>query len=258
MRKILALTFALATLASCKTKQAAATVTEQAVGESKAANDIVAGHYKNKKDFKTLKISASADYKDDKQSHSMSAEIRIKKDEIILVSVRFLGITMAKAYITPKRVSYYEKIGNKYFDGDYAMLSQWLGTELDYTKVQNIFLGEAMDDLTKGSYKAGVEGGQYKLEAKKGNIMRQFLFEGANYLLKKQSMAQAGLEPRSLDITYPSHKEYAKGILPGAVRIDAEQKDKVLIKIDYNSVTFDEDLSFPYSVPEGYEQIFLD
>lgn len=258
MRKILALIFALAALASCKTKQAAATVTEQAVGESKAANEIITGHYKNKKDFKTLKISASADYKDDKQSHSMTAEIRIKKDETILVSVRFLGITMAKAIITPKRVSYYEKIGNKYFDGDYAMLSRWLGTELDYNKVQNIFLGEAMDDLTKGTYQASVENGQYKLVSKKGTIMKQFLFEGANYLLKKQSIAQSGPEPRSLDINFPAHKEYPKAILPADIKIDAEQKDKVHIRIEYNSVTFDEDLSFPYSVPEGYDQIFLD
>ena len=36
--------------------------------------------------------------------------------------------------------------------------------------------------------------------------------------------------------------------------IDANQKNKTTnINIDYNTVTFNEELSFPYSVPEGYE-----
>jgi hypothetical protein len=257
MRNIIAVTLILISMASCKTKQAV--VAEQAVTGSREATEIIEGHYKNKKDFKTLHVSASANYRDDKQSHSMSAEIRIKKDEIILISVRFLGITMAKAMITPQKVSYYEKINNTYFEGNYELLSRWLGTDLDFDKVQNIFLGEAMDDLTKGNYQAGVENGQYRLQAKqKGNISKLFLFEGANYLLKKQSVAQAGAQPRSLDIDYPAHKEYAKAILPAEIKIGAEQKDKVNIRVEYNSVNFDENLTYPYSVPEGFEQIFLD
>ena len=30
------------------------------------------------------------------------------------------------------------------------------------------------------------------------------------------------------------------------------------IDIEYKTVTFNEDLSFPYSVPEGYERIYID
>jgi hypothetical protein len=51
---------------------------------------------------------ANAKYSDDQQSQNVTAEIKIKKDQQILV-IRFLGITMAKASITPTSVSYYEK-----------------------------------------------------------------------------------------------------------------------------------------------------
>lgn len=85
-----------------------------------------------------------------------------------------------------------------------------------------------------------------------------FFFEGANYLLKKESVKQAGQEPRSLEIAYPSHREYPKGVLPTAINIQAEQKDNVTLNIEYNTVTFDENLTFPYEVPEGYDQIFID
>lgn len=257
MKKSIAVLFAVAMLASCKSKQA--TVTEQAAEGSKQVKEIVTGHYKTPRNFQTLLIKADAGYKDKKQSHNVSAEIRIKKDEAILVSIRFFGLTMAKALITPKEVSYYEKINGTYFKGNYAVLSRWLGTELDYTKVQNMLLGEALDDLNKGTYKASLEDGKYKLSGKEsGGTIKEFLFEGANYLLKKQHIAQGGQQPRSLDVQYPSHNEYSQAILPSAIKIEAEQKDTVTIDIKYSSVKFDEKLTFPYEVPEGFEQIFIE
>lgn len=257
MKKIFAIAIVLFSLASCKTKQAA--ITEGSAGEEKAVKEIIDGHYRNAKDFKTLLIKASVDYKDKKTKQSINAEVRIKKDETILVSVRFLGITMAKAIITPTRVSYYEKINSTYFDGNYAALSKWLGTELDYDKVQNMLLGNAIYDLNKGKYMASLEDGQHKLQSMdRSAISKLFLFEGANYLLKKESIKQAGQEPRSLEISYPSHREYPKAVLPASINIEAQQKDNVVLKIEYNTVTFDENLTFPYEVPEEFEQIFIE
>lgn len=257
MKKIIVIAIAMLSLVSCKTKQAA--IAEGNAGEAKEVREIIDGHYKNVKDFKTLLIKASVDYKDKKTSQSINAEVRIKKDEIILVSVRFLGITMAKAIITPTRVSYYEKINNSYFDGNYAALSKWLGTELDYTKVQNMLLGNAIYDLNKGKYSASLENGQYKLQSMdRSAISKFFMFEGANYLLKTESIKQAGQEPRDLEISYPSYREYPKAVLPAGIKIEAVQKDKVNIGVEYNTITFDENLTFPYEVPEGFDQIFID
>ena len=245
-------------LASCKTAQKAV-VSEGSAGEEKAVKEIVDGHYKNAKDFKTLLVKASVDYKDKKTKQSVNAEIRIKKDEIILVSVRALGFNLAKAMITPTRVSYYEKISGTYFDGNYAALSKWLGTELDFAKVQNMLLGNAIYDLSKGKYAASLENGQHKLQSvDRSAISKLFLFEGANYFLKKEIVSQAGMDPRSLQIEYPSYREYPKAVLPATIKIEAEQKDIVNLNIEYNSATFDENLTFPYEVPEGYDQIFID
>lgn len=257
MKKIVVITFAILSLVSCKTKQAA--LTESNAGEEKAVKEIVQGHYANTKDFKTLMIKASADYKKGKNSFSANAEVRIKKDEIILVSVRVLGITVAKAIITPTRVSYYAKTSGEYFDGNYAALSKWLGDDLDYTKVQNIFLGNALYDLNKGKYFASLENGQHKLQsAERSMLSKLFLFEGGKYLLKVETITSAGQTPQRLDIQYPSYKEYPKAILPTAIKIEAEQEELINVNIEYNTVTFDENLTFPYEIPQGLEQIFID
>ncbi|HEU4496827.1 MAG TPA: DUF4292 domain-containing protein [Flavobacterium sp.] len=244
-------------LLSCNSKKAV--IAEANASEAVAAAKVIESHYKLKRDFKTAYIKSSARYKDDRQSQNVSAEIRIEKDKQILVSIRFLGITMAKALITPVQVRYYEKLGSKFFEGDYSALSRWLGTDLDFQKVQNMLIGGAMDDLAKGKYKAAVEDNLYKLEeAAGGNTKKYFYFEAANYLIKRQEISQS-LQDRTLTVSYPSHKDYPQAVMPAEIKIEAYQKGKrTSIGIEYNSISFDENLTFPYSVPDGYERIYID
>ena len=37
--------------------------------------------------------------------------------------------------------------------------------------------------------------------------------------------------------------------------VKAEQKDKIAIDIEYKNTTFNENLSYPYSVPSGYTAV---
>ena len=177
---------------------------------------------------------------------------------MILISIRFLGITMAKALITPTEVKYYEKINGNYFEGDYSLLSRWLGTDLDFNKVQHLLIGQALDDLTKGNFSTSIEDKLYKLEDNSDiATTKAYYFESSNFLIKKQIVTQSEKE-RTVQIVYPNYSDFNQMALPASILIDAmQQKGKVNISIDYNTVTFNEDLSFPYSVPEGYERIFI-
>lgn len=244
--------FLIVFLIGCKSKQ---TVAIGNANENTEVSKIIKGHYKNQHDFKTLNIRANAKYEDEKQSHSMNADIRIKKDEIIWINIKFLGIPMAKAMITPIKVSYYEKINNTYFEGDFSMLSNWLGTDLDFNKAQNLFLGKAIDDLTKDQWVSEVVEKMFKLSLPNdSDISKEFYFEGGNYLLEKGTINQAS-KNRNLEIRYPSYKEENGIFLPNEINIKAEQKDKLTIDIEYKNTTFNENLSYPYSVPSGYTAV---
>lgn len=247
-------------LASCKPKQVFVdTKTPAAVVKDDnvlTSEKIIQNHYSNKIDFSTLYIRANAKYKHEDDSQSVSAEIKIQKGEKILVSIRVLGITMAKALITPNEVKYYEKISGTYFEGDYEALSQWLGTDLDFNKIQNMLIGKPIDDLTKENYSFTETEKFYKLNAIEDKTEKSFFFEAVHFLLKKQEIKQPEKE-RSFEANYPNFQEYPSGILPAGLTINAFQKGKTTIVIDYNSITFNEDLSFPYSVPSGYDRIFI-
>lgn len=237
---------------SCKSKHS---VKELSANEELATIKIINGHYADKKDFSTLNIRTNAKFKDSKNSYSFSADIRIKKNEIIWINVKLLGFPVAKALITPNKVSYYEKINGTYFEGDFSLLSNWLGTDLDFNKVQNLLTGTALDDLTASKYLSQVENEMYQLTEKtQTNTVKSFYFEAANFLLKKETILQVK-ESRSLEINYPSHEKQNNMFLPNEINIKAEQGDTVFIDLVYKNILFNENLSYPFSIPSNYEEI---
>ena len=245
---------------SCKSKAVIVAASNEPVAPANylSAKKIIENYYTNKNEFSTLYIKSSARYADDKQTQNVTAEIRIKKDEQILISIRFLGITMAKALITPTMVSYYEKINGNYFEGDFSNLSQWLGTDLDYNKIQNMLLGQAIDDLTKGKYIESLLEHTYRLDDTSNiNTKKSFFLDADKFLVQKQEITQTA-EERMIKVAYADNKVYNEGILPSSVLINTfQKKGNTEINLEYNSVTFNQELSFPYSVPNGYKRIII-
>lgn len=256
MKKIFYIAIFFFALGSCKSKKAL--VIEGVASEKIIATEVIKNHYNNKTDFKTLYIKASARYEDPNTSNNVTAEVRIQRNEKILVSIRFLGITMAKALITPKTVNYYEKINGTYFEGDYELLSRLIGTELDYTKVENLLIGKAIDDLNKEKFIAIIVDKFYKLNnLDTKEINKTFYFEAENFLVKKEEIIQAN-KNRKATIEYPNYQKIGDFMFPAAIEINAQQdKGKTAISIKYNTVNLNEELTFPYSVPDDFERIII-
>lgn len=260
MKKIAIVVLIALFMVSCKSKAIAVAASNAPTTEASkmTSKKIIENYYNNKNQFSTLYIKSSARYADNKQTQNVTAEIRIKKDEQILVSIRFLGITMAKALITPKSVNYYEKINGSYFEGDFSSLSQWLGTDLDYNKIQNMLLGQAIDDLTKGKYLESLLEQTYRLDdVSNTNTRKSFFLDADKFLVQKQEITQTA-EERMIKVAYADNKVYNEATLPTSVLINTfQKKGNTEINLDYNTVTFNEELSFPYSVPNGYKRIII-
>ena len=240
----------------CKAKNASVSNTK--TENQSSDNTIINKYYDNKIAFSTLYIKASVKYATPKQSQNVTAEIKIKKDEQILISIRFLGITMAKASITPTKVSYYEKVNSSYYEGDFSTLSQLLGTDLDFNKVQNMLLGKAIDDLKAGKFIEILVDQTYKLDAiADANTKKSFYIDATSYLLNKQEITQSK-EQRMIQIVYSNPKEFKEMTLPLNLDIASYQStNKAELHLEYNTVSFNEELSFPYSVPDDYKRIII-
>jgi len=242
---------------SCRSKLPL--IKEAAATNKISAVKIIDQYYAKQKDFQSVYIKAVIAYQDDKQNQNVTAEIKILKDQKIMVSVRFLGFTVAKGIITPTEVKYYEKVGGKFFEGNYTTLSKWLGTDLDFFKVQNMLLGHPIDDLKLEKYTASIQENFYKLENQKQNSTEKiFYFEAENFLVKKQEIIQ-DFKNRKLSISFSAYKIFENITLPSQILIIANNNDAISnINIEYKSAVFNQELSFPYEVPEGYDKLNID
>ena len=238
---------------SCGAKKV---ISDGTTSEKMSAKNIIHQHYLNQLDFKTLAGKLKIEYSDGESSQSLAVSLRMEKDKVIWISAP-LGIV--KAYITPDRVSFYNKLENEYFDGDFSYLSNLLGTELDFDKVQNLLLGQALLDLRDESYTKSISGENYELKPKNPGTLFKTLFhvEPKNFKMASQQLSQP-LRKRLLDINYKNYQEIHKWILPNEIYIVAiDNEVRNTIDIEYRNIEFDQPVRFPYRIPEGYEEIVL-
>lgn len=218
------------------------------------ARNVIRNHMSGVPDFNTLNSRLGIDYSDGSSEQSVTVSLRMKRDEVIWMSAP-LGVI--KVYITPERVSFYNKLQNEYFEGDFSYVSDLLGSEIDFTKLQNLLLGQAILDLREQKYEMQITEDAYQLKPRADLELYKFLFniEPRNFRLSAQQLSQP-LAKRLMEVRYASYQEVQGKIVPDQVHIAAiERNDRVTIGLTYRQVELNRDLKFPYKVPDGYNPI---
>lgn len=239
---------------ACKSSKKVASTNEDL-----ASSKIIASHYTTHPQFETLAARLKIRYTDEERSQSVTVSLRIKKDETIWMSASVLGISLAKAMITKDRVQFYEKIDGTYFDGDFKLLSDLLGTELTYGQVEALLLGEPIIDLRDGNFSAGATANRYlvvpRQQQKIANIF--FYLNAAAFTLQEQRLTQTA-EKRDLTIRYADYIKEQNGYFPTEISVSAKEDAKeTKIDIEYRGVDFNTDVNFPFSIPGGLKEIKL-
>jgi hypothetical protein len=103
-----------------------------------STKQLIRENAKQTPNFKTLSARVKLDINQGDKVDAYTINFRMEKDkQILLMST---PISVVKALITPDKVRFYNKLDNTYFDGDYKYLSDLLGIDLDFQKVQNLLL----------------------------------------------------------------------------------------------------------------------
>ena len=226
------------------------------VDESLSVRSIIRNHEASRMKFRTLSGRLGIDYNDGEDTQKVTVSLRMKKNEVIWLSAP-LGVI--KVLITPERVSYYNKLDNEYFDGDFNFLSQLLGSEIDFDKLQNLLLGQSIVELQGRKYELQYAADAYELKPKPSlDFYKLFLqVEPKYFRLASQQLARPS-EKRLMEVRYASYQEVQGQILPDEVHIAAIDKDeRVTIGITYKQVELNRELRFPYKIPKGFNPVAL-
>lgn len=253
MRKYIAFVALILFIVSCKSRKAVFSSTADA---SVSAREVIRSHeLQSTLDFETLHIKGSTSV----SIFSIQLDIRIKKDEVILITARapLMG-NVAKTLITPDYVSYYYRPDSEYFEGDYHFLSNWLGMELNFEKVQNLLLGRILEDIKRERLIIDIEDNLYKLSSSNLGLSKTYYFRPESFMLAKQVIEQKE-ENRSASVEYSKHKTHQNNVLPTVISINTlSGRQANEFKIEYKTFEFNTSISFPYEIPQGYKMLEID
>lgn len=242
---------------SCKSSK---TVLGNSVGtKSISAKKVSKRHLQNQFDKKTVEAKLKVAFQDNKSKESFTVKLRIEKDKIIWLNATYYGVIAARVKITPTSVSYYEKINRTYFKGSFEVLKNMLGTEVNFTQLQNLLLGQTIFDLNAQRYKSVVDNDAHLLVPAKQKALFDILFwiNPTHFKVDKQELKNAA-KNQTLKVSYNKYSIIDGETFPKRLQIRAKGKDKFTnIDIEYRSVIFNKNFSTPFRVPNGYKQVVL-
>lgn len=243
----------LSTLFSCGTSK---TLTSGEANYKLSTKQLLRENSRQAAKFRTLESKVKLSYDADGRSQSYSISLRMEKDKKIWISSSF---SVVKAMITPEGVSFYNKLDKTYFEGGFSYLSDILGIQLDYTKAQNLILGELLYPAKQQNYISEVSDNHYVLQPKNQSELFElfFLIDPAMFKVSSQQIAQSETR-RLLQVDYQKYQEVQHQIVPEDIRILAvDGTQEAIISLDFKNTSLNESLRFPFKIPSGYKKIEL-
>ncbi|MFD1315048.1 DUF4292 domain-containing protein [Namhaeicola litoreus] len=220
-------------------------------------NEVIKRHYAKGEGF-AIKADLIIKYERGSDFVSLNGSLRMTKDSAIWVSISKLGFPVGKLMVTEDRVIFYEKVNKSFFDGDFALINNWLGVEMDFQMFQNLFLGEALVDLRKEKYEVSITENNYFVVPKKKNPIFDALFwlDPVNFKISKEQFTID--EQNELQIQYKEFEIEENFSLPKGFTVNANNKNKnTTIEVDIKNIELIDNLRFPISIPDNYKQIKL-
>lgn len=239
---------------SCKTKKTM--IDANAVAKNISARKVAKKHISANFDQESVDAKLKVNFDNGKTSQSLSVQLKIKKDEVIyLKGTKF--ITVFKAKITPTSVSYYSPFAKNYFTGDFSMIKSLLGVEINFEQLQNLFLGQSLQNVKEEKQQVEIVDNAYVLSPEIQNVLFDIFYaiNPAHFKLDKQSIVNMQKKMR-LDVSYPSYNLVSDVVFPSQINIIAKnEKRTTSIILDYKSVVFNEEISMSFNIPNGYKRL---
>lgn len=208
--------------------------------------------------FKTMRGRLKCEYNDGKDRQNVNISYRFQKDEVLWMSAKLAGLLqLAKMKITPGNIQFYERIDQSFFDGDFKLVSSFLGLELDYSQIENLLLGQAVKtvDISSSNLESFEDYFQISTNFKDG-LTQRLLVDAKTFKLRQQLLKKGNKE---VIITYNTYQIIDAMSFPEDMTIIAgENEDKVSLNLNYKNISLNEDLRFPFKIPNNFKPLKFD
>ena len=222
-------------------------------------------------EFRFNWFSAKADISStiDGEEQNFNANIRIKKDSIIWLSISpALGIEVARMLITKDSVKMMNRLNSTFFCEDICKMNELISADFDFEMIQNLLMGNSFEYYSDERLKTSIDENRYLLSSYKKRRLRRIInnpdavhdpfqsiwLDPSNFKIVRLLLSDIPTQ-RELDARFSDFKLIDS--LPFAHRIDASIKaqKKISVNIDYSKIKLNEEQNVPFKIPEKYSRI---
>jgi hypothetical protein len=207
-------------------------------------------------DFETCKIKSKVSLNSSKIKQTIPANIHIKKDSIIWVSVS-LGLEAARAIITPDTIQLLDRLNRKTYCTSFKGLSKMFGFDIEFQIFQAALLGN-LPIKTNEKDVFSEEISYLKLLQERNGIELENRLSKDDKKLYLITAANPKLKS-NMEISYKNFISENQSLIPTLIQIlflSGKDGEKTTIDFEHSKFDFlDRNLRFPFNVPKNYEVI---
>ncbi len=222
----------------------------------KGAEEVLKSLDKNKINFKTFSAKIKVEYEDYRgKQPDFNAFVRLYKDSVLWVSINatFLSIEAFRILITKDNITILNKLDKQVEYHNFDYIENVAHIPLTFSTLQDLVVGNPVyigDSIV--SYR------QTENHILLGTISTLFknllTISAGNDLLERSKLDDIDIgQNRTADLTYGDYEKDGTFYFPTYRDITIAEKTKVDISLNFKQYEFNNELSFPFTVPKNYK-----
>jgi len=229
----------------------------------------------NHLDYESLSLKFTLNVKSPKKKETFHGNLRIRKDSIIWVSLRFMiGTEYVRAMLSPDSIKLLNRLNSSYFAGNYDHFKELFSTDLGYYSLQSMLTNhlfiypnsDNLDNMIK-HYNSSVNNKLYKLESIKDRKLKKYqkkdyldmvidqeIFVHPNEFKVNKIFIKDYQNARELNLEYSDYTKINNQNIPKVLSIglvNVEDRFDVVLKCTKITVN-KKDLSYSFKIPDKY------
>jgi hypothetical protein len=262
-------------LLSCKSQKTISSTPNRAIADTiqiktvLVSDSIINKMTENQFNFEWLSAKFTADYETDNNNTSFSGQIRIRKDSLIWISISKFSIEGARILITQDSIFVINRMDNNYFKSDFNYINRFINSTVDFDMLQAFIVGNDFKYYEKNKFKTSFDGENFQLNTINRHKLKKYIrneneklkilvqnieINPKTYKIINLNVKEVK-ENNKLKISYSDFENINNQLLAKILQISIISEKVIGIKLEYSKVNLNEELNFPFKIPENYERI---
>ncbi len=209
--------------------------------------------WKSRLSYTTFKGKAKVHVQGPDDKQEFTAHIRLRKDSVIWVNITALGgVSFARVLVTRDSFFMTQPMNHMATRMPLSHAAKVLPTKVDFSSLQNMLVGEPLRDGNV-TYATSF-GGSWSVQVEDSSYIQRITYNKADSTLRSGQMRTRDPKGPQAITEYGSYETVDGKRVSTARVINIRNGDDIYsIDMNFNNISFDEVMDYPFSIPESYE-----